>query len=609
MSAIALYTSISPVFSVALLLVFPLVAKVCAEVCVVVTVLMCFLRKPDLLSRLNSDTKVSRHTRNALLACLTFFKHCSTILGAKALMHVEVPSHHVRSASDFFSANARPSNVQTFFLMKNFFIITLISILTLTGCKSETEDFNGKALAFAKDGKIDQEEFGQLIGIVQKSSDRAFQQFKTDRNTVDSSKVLSYLLKDKRLNLAETDIWQPTASQKQETFNINVFIENSGSMNGYVNDPSTQFKNSVYSLLTRLKLFVNQDSLNLFFINQEDQLMFANASNADLEKFKGFLNPAAFSKISQGKTAQTDINQLIKRCLQKVNDRNLSVFISDCIYSPGKSKTDATMFLGEQKQSIYLHFASELKAKNSNLAVLILQLKGRFKGTYYDHQDNKLKFDNPVERPFYMWFIGTPSQIKKLIASRLLEELDGGYQNKAIFMPPNQESVAYRILPKPLHGTFDRTNLPNNIIEKPEPSRNDRDKGLFAFAVAADFSNLIQDPSYYIDSSNYLLSNPKYTLNIQPITDKNDPLLAKYTHLLKLQTKEISSETLTINLIAKPPKWIYEYSSDDDSKILSDASEQQKTFGLKYMLEGVSDAFYPKTHSNAIASIKIIIKK
>ncbi len=67
MSAIALYTSISPVFSAALLVVFPLVATVCAEVCVVVTVLMCFLRKPDLHSRLNSDTKVSRHTRNALL--------------------------------------------------------------------------------------------------------------------------------------------------------------------------------------------------------------------------------------------------------------------------------------------------------------------------------------------------------------------------------------------------------------------------------------------------------------------------------------------------------------------------------------------------------------
>ncbi len=609
MSAIALHASISPVFPAALLLVFPLVATVCAEVCVVVTVLVLLLRTPDLLSCLNSDTKVFRHTRNALLACLTFFKHRSTILGTKALLYVEVPSHYVRAAFDFASPNAHPSNVQTFLFMKNFFIITLISILTLTGCKSETEDFNAKALDFAKDGKIDQEEFGQLIAIIQKSSNKEFQQFKTDRNTVDSPKVLSYLLKDKRLNLAETDIWHPQASQKQETFNINVFIENSGSMNGYVNDPSTQFKNSVYSLLTRLKLFANQDSLNLFFINKEDQLMFAHASNADLEKFKGFLNPAAFSKISQSKTAQTDINALIKRCLQKVNDRNLSVFISDCIYSPGKSKTDATMFLGEQKQSLYLHFASELKAKNSNLAVLILQLKGGFKGIYYDHQDNKLKFDNPVERPFYMWFIGTPSQIKKLIASRLLEELDGGYQNKAIFMPPNQESVSYRISPKPLHGTFDRTNLPNNIIEKPEPSRNDRDKGLFAFAVAADFSNLIQDPSYYIDSSNYFLSNPKYTLNIEPITDKNDPLLAKYTHLLKLQTKEISNETLTINLIAKPPKWIYEYSSDDDSKILSDTSEQRKTFGLKYMLEGVSDAFYPKTHSNVITSIKITIKK
>jgi hypothetical protein len=54
-------------------------------------------------------------------------------------------------------------------------MILLMNILTLAGCKSETDN------AFAKDGKIDQEEFGQLISIVQKSSDRAFQQFKTEK--------------------------------------------------------------------------------------------------------------------------------------------------------------------------------------------------------------------------------------------------------------------------------------------------------------------------------------------------------------------------------------------------------------------------------------------
>lgn len=65
--------------------------------------------------------------------------------------------------------------------MRCLYMILLMNILTLAGCKSETDNFNDKALAFAKDGKIDQEEFGQLISIVQKSSDRAFQQFKTEK--------------------------------------------------------------------------------------------------------------------------------------------------------------------------------------------------------------------------------------------------------------------------------------------------------------------------------------------------------------------------------------------------------------------------------------------
>src|SRR5690606_5908169 len=98
-----------------------------------------------------------------------------------------------------------------------------------------------------------------------------------------------------------------TLLSEQETFNINVFLENSGSMNGYLNDPNTQFKNSVYSLLTRLKLFADKDSLNLYLVNKEDQLIYGNASNSDVEGFKDILNPASFSKISKGKTGETDI--------------------------------------------------------------------------------------------------------------------------------------------------------------------------------------------------------------------------------------------------------------------------------------------------------------
>ena len=95
------------------------------------------------------------------------------------------------------------------------------------------------------------------------------------------------------------------------------------------------------------------------------------------------------------------------------------------------------MYLSEQKHGIFLNFATEIRDRNSNLAVIILHLKGGFKGTYYDRQDNKIVFGKIIERPFYIWFIGTNVQIEKIIQSQQLEELDGGYVNKTILQTAN----------------------------------------------------------------------------------------------------------------------------------------------------------------------------
>jgi hypothetical protein len=105
------------------------------------------------------------------------------------------------------------------------------------------------------------------------------------------------------------------------------------------------------------------------------------------------------------------------------------------------------------------------------------------------------------------------------------------------------------------------------------------------------------------------LSNTKYKLKVETITDKNDASLSGFTHILKLQTNDLRDEVLKIDIVGKTPSWVFNSTSIDDSNILNDSSEQQKTFGLKYLIEGISDAFYPKSNSNAITTITITIKK
>lgn len=491
----------------------------------------------------------------------------------------------------------------------------ILFIMSHAGCASDFEHFNQSALEFAvNDNKIDENEFQKLIMIIEQSNEMEFQRFKVDVDNVDSLKVFSYLFKylsAKRLDLEESDIWRPQYDTNViETFNINFFVENSGSMNGYVGDPNTKFKSLVFSLLTRLKFFVNKDSLNLYFINNSDQLLFENASEKDVKKFKDLLTPSSFSTISKGRTSETDLNELINKCLEVVDDRSLSVFISDCIYSPGNLKPDVVGYCREQKYGIYMSFAKKIRDRNTDVAVIVLQVSGGFKGTYYGMNDKEISFNNTIERPFYVWFIGTKLQIEKIIESNILEQIDGGYMNKLILQAAINENLRFSISSKPLYGTFDRTNLTNNIIEDPKPAVGRENAGLFGFTIAVDFSKSFQDASYYTDTANYVLSNINYKIiKIRSIVEQSEPNLNGFTHLIEIQTSKIQYGVLEIHLIGKTPGWVYKYSSDNDLKILNDTSQQQKTFGLKYLIEGVSDAFYEKPNTNIIGTIRVTIKK
>ena len=486
----------------------------------------------------------------------------------------------------------------------------MILVALLSGCTNNMDQFREEAIICAADNTITKDEYDKLVGHIETSDEAYFDLYKTNTKA-DNSKVIKELLKYfkvKKVNITESDIWKPITLSKQEKFYINVFLENSGSMNGYLDDPNTQFKNSIYSLLTRLKLFDNSLGLNLSLINKSDQLLYPNATNNDLVKFKDILNPASFSKISKGKTGESDLNDLMNRSLAKSNKSNLSVFISDCIYSPGKNISDASQYLVEQKQGIFLNFATELKKRD--LAVIILQLYGNFKGTYYDHLNNKINISSSISRPYYIWFIGTENQINQIISSKKLEEIDGGYVNKIVIQPiKNLNQPKFKIISKATSGTFDKTELGKKIISGASAATGNQNKGQFGFNVAVDFSGSLQDAKYFSDTANYSLSNKGYSLTIEEIVDKTNPDKIGFTHLLKFETSKLKDETLKIDIVGKTPKWIYNSTSINDTKILTDKFEKHKTFGLKYLVEGVCDVFYPKSNSNVVNSISITIKK
>lgn len=492
--------------------------------------------------------------------------------------------------------------------MKKIGITTLIFIclilLLFTNCKSDLEQ---QILDFAQDKSIDQKEYESITKTIASSTDREYAKFKT-KGVVDNQKVVKYIVgicKEDGFTIQIDEIWQPNLTKEKIKFNINVFVENSGSMNGYLDDPNTQFKNSVYSLLSRLKLFVDDDSLNLYFVNSNDKLLYMNASVSDIEMFKDILNPTQFQHLAHQMHASlgsTDLNDLVKRSINKVDKNNLSVFISDCIYSPGRG-IDANQFLADQKNGVFLNFASELKKRS--LAIILLQVKGNFKGTYFDHNNNRIPILANIERPFYIWFIGTDRQIEAISNSKMIEQIEGGYSHKlAIQRISDLPDLKFKIQPNPKIGSFSNHQIGNLIIEDARIEKDGNNKGYFGFNIAVDFSNSIQDREFFLDKTNYSISNSQYNYEIEE-TNK----IPGYTHIIRFKTNQLVEEDLQLSIIGKCPSWVINSSSTNDSQIASDSDEQSKTFGLKFLVEGVCDAFYRTSDSDIINSFKITIKK
>ncbi len=486
----------------------------------------------------------------------------------------------------------------------------LCTLLCLYSCTSEFEKTNEQALQFASnDKRIDQKEYETLIEQIKSSEERGFKMLKMENGEVDHEKVSAYLVKyfaAKGVTLSPSDIWQPgTQASGGSGYTINVFLENSASMDGYVHTSSTAFKATILDLLTNLKNFAATDTLNLNYINSTAIPVKMAASKEDITDFYQNLTTANF-RSQGGKRGSSDIGQMLSQILSQSEAGNLSVLVSDYVFSPGGK--NAATYLAGQRSQIRSEFLAA-KRQNPDLSVAILQGMANFQGTYYDRNDQEHK-NLDVERPYYVWLIGSAAQIKSIMDSKILEQTRNGYTNKLVIQPASEaEQPNFKIQYRPRIGEFDGKALAQGIIADAQASRDDRTKGVFEFNVAVDFSNSRQDASYFLDSTNYRLSNPAYSLKINPITDRTDVSLKGFTHLLTLRTKALKEEPLKIEVAGKVPGWVYEATSEDDTRIEADADEATKTFGFSYLVEGVADAFYPRAQPNTLYAIPITIKR
>jgi hypothetical protein len=423
----------------------------------------------------------------------------------------------------------------------------------------------------------------------------------------DDAAVLDYIKKHNGClgsdNLTTTTTSTPSVNDSLKPV-YNVFIENSMSMDGYVRG-NTDFKNAIYGFLSDILLKTNgiADSMHLFYINSK-LIPFKDDVTDFIEK----LNPSSFSERG-GERGTSDIHGVLKTALDATSKGQVAVFVSDCVFSPGRGK-DADDYLVNQSIGIKSTFSNFIYA-NPELATVVIKLNSEFDGTYYDlyNSPHTLK----ARRPYYIWLIGKYDHIKKLRDKIELKKLRAGFEDFYAFYPLSiAASPSYRILKNSKIGSFepDREKPQSNIINAKAESR-DQNAGKFRFAVGIDLAKLGLAESFLTNVANYKLSSDKYTLTVEAISEKEqqtDPSLSKLSHKLLVTTSDLQPTELDISLIRKIPQWIDDSNSKND--VTQAGEELKRTYGFRSLVQGVSDAYVSLAKEQAdYFKIHISIKK
>lgn len=358
---------------------------------------------------------------------------------------------------------------------------------------------------------------------------------------------------------------------------VNVYLENSGSMDGYVKG-QTEFESIVYNYLVNLKLARITTELNLFYINS-DLLQ----QKDDVQDFIEKLEPTSF-KAKGGKRSTSDISQMIKMIMNEMNDSIVSIFISDCIFSPGRGK-DASDYLNNQQIGIK-NAIGQYFNKHPKLAVMGYRCMSSFDGYYYDKNDVGAIYNG--KRPFYIWLFGTQGALNRIQneMNKNHYQLDG-VQNEFIAFAGGATIPDSCYAVKRGSGKFDlKRSDSRHSIKNLKADKN----GKVRFSIEVNYAPLILSDAYLCDTSMYVLNDQKYkVVSVERIKEYQ-----KYSHIIHIEAEKVHPSNLEIQLCTGIPNWPEIY-NDDEGNTISD-SNANKTFGIKYLTDGIANAIIRKNY-------------
>jgi len=469
-------------------------------------------------------------------------------------------------------------------------IALCLSTLLLPSCGNGTKrDFNSLLVELAgADVTVDRADWEKITAYLDGQKVH-FDNFYKD-GELDAEAVKSYIVDFFEHRRPSKEVSFVGISGK-EFMNVKVYLERSGSMIGYDSPQGDgSFKAAIVQMLNSLP-------------GSENTLFVVNSSiNAYPQGFGKFLSDTNIFEATKGigDPSYTDFGAIFSEILNKTTDDELSVLVTDMIYSTkSMAGVNPQKVFSEAQGMIDAVFKAQVKHRS----MLIVKLKGSFNGPYYTYNNSVKEYNG--HRPYYIVVVGSHENMARLTADRnysSFAQFDHlrGYENMYLFNTDGAYKPYYSLLldNKDIRGRFQPERGQSSQITRIESVEQDRNSGDIKLALVVDLSKMLVDRNYLENRQNYVVTADD-KVEIQSIrkVEKGDmtPAERKYigsgTHIFVLHLNKVSHEQrVSIRLRNRIPGWVEASSSDDDSNI-----NPNTTFGLKYLLQGIYNSYKKNT--------------
>jgi hypothetical protein len=489
-------------------------------------------------------------------------------------------------------------------------LFLFLSAGMLSSCSNSADDLDSQiSESLENDNALDVTEKDALrVFIVSKSKELSKEQktatLITPDGTVNEAALTAYIKRNrtyrslaKKVGKAPTVEESSTATSSQP-IKLKLYLEASASMFPYdVPGGNGAFKRTLNDVLTEFDA-LNPGQPKLYVVNTE-----VNDLGLSLPQFFKENNIFTIAK-TKGKTTSTDFEKIFNDILSNTTGNELSVLVSDLIYSdPNLTGMSAQKTLDAATSLLTTVF----NPYASTHSMLVIKLAGGYDGTYYSWNNAKKKYTG--DRPYYLCLIGRNETMQQLYQDATYETIRRfdqlpGYENSWFFgraaSSRDTKTVApfYSILvtDPARKGRFSRSNAEVKNHDKAVHTITDvqpdvADKSL-TIPVAVNLSALRLPASLLTDPSQYeVVGKDNFRVTaVQPYAGANGT-----THKLLISTNKPArgERTATIKLRRQfPPRWIANTNTTNDA-----SPDATSTFGIQNLLQGVERAYNPNNQT------------